>query len=142
MTRIGDQSMQAVRRIGAAVLIIAALGVWFGMAPSHPDKSDDYRAAISAALASDTANNTRTEGAPQQAVVNGWTAKDLLTVVAQEGADPRPVDERPAALLTLVVIGFGRMLATSRPSVTAETSAPTEQQMRTGSSPFPARGEI
>ena len=63
------------------------------------------------ALLVDTANNARTEGAPQQAVVNGWTAKDLLTVIAREGAQPS--DERPAALLVLVVVGIAGMIAMS-----------------------------
>ena len=73
------------------------------------------KAAAAAALGgsagiimADTANNARTEGAPQQTVVNGWTAKDLLTVIAREGA--RPSDERPAALLVLVVIGIAGMM--------------------------------
>jgi hypothetical protein len=104
--------MYMIRRIGAVVLIVAAVGVWFGMKPANTDTS--YGAAITAALAADTANNTSTEGAPQQTVVNGWTAKDLLTIIAKQGADPRPVDERPAALLTLLVIGFGLGLVTLR----------------------------
>jgi len=108
--------MHTIRRIGAVVLIVAAIGVWFGMSPTS-DKASSYSSAISAALAADTANNANTAGAPQQTVVNGWTAKDLLTVIANEGAVPQPVDERPAALLTLLVIGFGLVLVTSQTPV-------------------------
>ena len=53
-----------------------------------------------------TKNNKTAQGAAQQAVVNGWTARVLLTL-AQEGADPRSLDERPAAPLILLVIGPG-----------------------------------
>jgi hypothetical protein len=109
--------MQIIRRIGAVVLIIAALGIWFGMKPAQDTKAGTYHSAISAALDADTANNAKTEGAPQQTVVNGWTAKDLLTVIAQEGASQPPVDERPAALLVLVIIGLGLILMTTRPDV-------------------------
>jgi len=107
--------MQMIRRIGAVVLIIAALGIWFGMKPAQDAKASTYHSAVSAALDADTANNAKTEGAPQQTVVNGWTAKDLLTVIAQEGAGQAPVDERPAALLVLVIIGLGLILMTPRP---------------------------
>jgi hypothetical protein len=100
-----------------------------------PESSNaEYRADISAALADDKINNTSTQGAPQQAVVNGWTAKDLLTVIASEGAEQ---DQRPAALLALAVIGLAGGIATStgsraeslRPDhvrpVGAETQAPS-----------------
>jgi hypothetical protein len=108
--------MYTIRRIGAVALIVAAIGIWFGMKPASSDTSSSYGAAITAALAADTANNASATGTPQQTVVNGWTAKDLLTIIANEGASPQPlpVDGRPAALLTLVVIGFGLELATSR----------------------------
>ena len=110
--------MQIIRRIGAVVLIVAATSVWFGMKPASADSSPDHRTAITAALADDIANNKRTEGSPQQTVVNGWTARDLLTIVAREGSDPPPpVDERPAALLALLVIGVGLGLATTRLAV-------------------------
>ena len=85
------------------------------MAPAPDDSAGAYRAGITAAPAADTANNKNTRGAPQQAVVNGWTAKDLPTVIAQEGSSKEPRDERPAALLVLLIIGLGVGLATSRP---------------------------
>jgi hypothetical protein len=106
--------MLTIRRIGAVVLIVAAISVWFGMKPANTDTSSNYGASITAALAGDHANSARTAGAPQQAVVNARTARDLVTIIAEEGANPRPVDERPAALLTLLVIGFGWGLATTR----------------------------
>jgi hypothetical protein len=106
--------VENVRRIGAVVLTIAAIAVWFGMAPTPDNDADVYRTRITAALAADTENNKNTQGAPQQAVVNGWTARDLLTVIAQESAAKEPRDQRPGALLVLVIVGLGLGLATSR----------------------------
>ena len=62
-------------------------------------------------MVSDTLNQGRTEGAPQQSVVNGWTARDLLELTAKQGVEAR--DHRPAALLTLLVLGMCLALATS-----------------------------
>ena len=123
--------MQTIRRIGAVVLIIAALGIWFGMKPTESAKAGTYHSAITAALDADTANNAKTEGAPQQTVVNGWTAKDLLTVIAQEGADQPSVDERPAALPALLVIGLGLILATTRPDSPALATGLTDPRTMT-----------
>jgi hypothetical protein len=106
--------VENVRRIGAVVLTIAAIAVWLGMAPTPDDDADVYPTRITAALAADTENNKSTQGAPQQAVVNGWTARDLLTVIAQEGAAKEPRDQRPGALLVLVIMGLGLGLATGR----------------------------
>jgi hypothetical protein len=100
--------MQTVRRALALLLAVGAAGIWFGMAPESSNA--EYRAQIAAALADDKINNTSTQGAPQQTVVNGWTAKDLLTVIASEGAEQ---DQRPAALLALAVIGLAGGIATS-----------------------------
>jgi hypothetical protein len=109
-------SMYTIRRIGAAVLIVAAFGVWFGMTkPASANTATNYRAAVTAALATDASNKTSAVGAARQAVLNGRTARDLLTIIANEAASaqPLPADERPAALLTHLAIGLGLGLATS-----------------------------
>ena len=61
-------------------------------------------------------SNKTAHGPAQHAAVDGRTAKDLLAILAQEGADLRSVDERPAALLALLVVGLGIGLATARPT--------------------------
>jgi hypothetical protein len=99
--------MLKVRRIGAIVLAIAAIAVWFSMAPDSTDHSGD----ISSALSSYGLNNARTSGAPQQQVVNGWVAKDLLTVNAQEGNASN--DDRVPALVGLLVLGMALFAFTS-----------------------------
>lgn len=100
---------RTLRRLGALVLAIAALIVIVALAPNDTVTSGD----ISKVMVDDTLNQARTEGAPQQAVVNGWTARDLLELTAKQGVEAR--DHRPAALLTLLVLGMCLALATSEP---------------------------
>jgi hypothetical protein len=86
------------RRVGAVVLALAAIVVWFAMAPE--DRSSD----IDRALTEYSLNEARTQGAPQQEVVNGWVAKDLLTIIAEQQNDVAS-DERVPALAGLLVLG-------------------------------------
>jgi hypothetical protein len=123
------------RRIGATVLALAAIAVWFLMAPIEPkvpvvkvqQPVTDQSGAISQALSDYDQNNQLTTGAPQQQVVNGWAAKDLLTVIAKQQnealtrpAVPAPLspvtpnDNRIPALIALVVLGMALILITSR----------------------------
>ena len=122
------------RRVGAAILAAAAIAVWFLMAPAEPQTPDvqtqeqvsDRSREIASALADYELNEGRTQGAPQQAVVNGWVAKDLLAIIAEQQNDaltradiPPPVppvvpnDERIPALIGLLVIGLTLALATA-----------------------------
>ena len=112
-TKANRPRTHALRRICAVVLIAGAVGVWFGMSPAGSETSSGYHQTIAAALAADANHNKTARGAAAQTVVNGRTARDLLAIIAQEGADPRSVDERPAALLALLVIGLGIGMATT-----------------------------
>jgi hypothetical protein len=98
-----------LRRLGALVPALAALIVIVALAPNDTVTSSD----ISKVMVEDALNQARTQGAPQQAVVNGWTARDLLELAAKQGVEAR--DHRPAALLTLLVLGMCLGLATSEP---------------------------
>lgn len=98
--------MTTARRVGAIVLAIAVVLVWFAMGPQ--DRSED----ISQALADYERNELRTDGAPQQQVVNGWVAKDLLTVIAEQQNDAAS-DERLPALAGLLVLGVALYVLTS-----------------------------
>jgi hypothetical protein len=123
-----------VRRIGAAALAVAALAIWFLMAPDDVETPTaqvqetvrDRGSAIDSALAEYELNEARTAGAPQQAVVNGWVAKDLLTIIAEQqnealtrpevAAPVTPVvprDERIPALAALAVVGLALVAGTS-----------------------------
>jgi len=133
------------RRVGAAVLAIAAVAVWFLMAPAEPaspvvqaqDSVRDRSSEIRSALSSYELNEARTQGAPQQAVVNGWVAKDLLAIIAEQQNEaltreevPPPVppvvpnDERIPALVGLLVLGLALTVITSpRPSAAPRSAA-------------------
>lgn len=113
----GDRA-QIARRLGSLVLAVAALAVMVGLAPHDSVTTRD----ISQVMVGDTLNQARTEGAPQQAVVNGWTARDLLELTATQGVDAR--DHRPAALLTLLVLGMCLALATSPSTRRLEPGGP------------------
>jgi hypothetical protein len=120
--------MQFARQIGLAVILVAAVAVWFVMAPSEPDPvtgfdptSKTYTSLIDLTLEDYDANNDRADSAPQQQVVNGWVAKDLLTIMAYQNTDLLDAvgglgdqnatasslavrDDRTPALLVLVVV--------------------------------------
>ncbi len=123
----------AVRRAGAAILALAAIAVWFLMAPEEPEipvvqtqeQVADRSREIAEALSDYELNETLTQGAPQQAVVNGWVTKDLLTIMASQQNDaltreeiPPPVppvapgDGRIPALVGLLVLGLALAVAT------------------------------
>jgi hypothetical protein len=113
--------MLMFRRIGALVLAVAAVAVWFGMAPSAKvAKAADFGPQISSALANYRLNNANAEYSPQQQVVNGWVAKDLLTVLAREqnaalSPASAPRDDRVPAELLLAVLGLALFGATTLP---------------------------
>lgn len=95
-----------VRLIGAVVLALAALAIYFGMAPTEKTSATD-RADL--ALTLNKQNEADADSAPKQAVVNGWVARDLLTIIASESDR---TDDRPAALLTLGIVGIAFLSAT------------------------------
>lgn len=111
-----------IRRLGALVLAIAAAVVMVALAPHDSVTTAD----ISNVMFEDTLNQGRTEGAPQQSVVNGWTARDLLELTATQGVEAR--DHRPAALLTLLVLGLSLGLATAAPTAQAASMQRSPEQ--------------
>lgn len=122
-----DRAM-LVRRLGALVLAIAAALVMVVLAPHDSVTASD----ISNVMIEDTLNQGRAEGAPQQSVVNGWTARDLLELTATQGVEAR--DHRPAALLALLVLGLCLGLATApsnapAPPTTSVTRSPDQPVM-------------
>lgn len=101
-----------IRRIGFGVLALAAIVITFVAGPQVPETSDTsrYDRQIQQALDDYESNDARTEGAPQQQVVNGWIARDLLTVIAEQGTDslavatPAATDDRVPLLLLVLVL--------------------------------------
>jgi hypothetical protein len=138
-----------IRFLGFAVLAIAAAAAFVYFTPKDVTSSyalpsaSQYESLITQVLADDVANNLRTEGAPQQQVVNGWTARDLLTIIAKEQADilraqgavvdatgnlqTQPFDQRiPALLLIGVLAVCWSGIAAPRHVVALNTAAPLE----------------
>jgi len=110
--------MHIVRLVGAILLAVAAVAVWFVLAPAKSASSPDFSSAISQALSDYDTNNANTESAPQQQVLNGWVAKDLLTVIARAqnaAVSPRsaPRDDRLPAEMLLAVLGVALIAATT-----------------------------
>lgn len=111
--------MLLVRRLGALILAIAAVAVWFLLEPEQASAdTPNYSSAISAAIADYESNNALADSAPQQEVVNGWVAKDLLEVIAKaENAslspESAPRDDRIPAELLLVVLGVALLVFTT-----------------------------
>jgi len=145
-----------IRYAGFVVLIAAAAGVWYGLAPkvstSTPTlpSGTQYESLISQVLADDVTNNAGAQGAPQQAVVNGWTERDLLTIIAKENVDilqaqgavvdatgnlsTTPFDNRIPALLLVGVLAICWLGLTAgdggRPQSTeAPASTPAHEEL-------------
>ena len=119
------------RRLGAALLSIAAVAVWFLLAPSQNSSGTrDFSSYIATALANYETNNATTQGAPQQQVVNGWITKDLLTVLARQqnvalSPDGAPRDNRIPAELLLVVLGLALIIRTTGETASRQSASPT-----------------
>ncbi|RFU19914.1 hypothetical protein [Geodermatophilus marinus] len=126
--------MPLARRVGAILLALAAIVVWFAMAP---DESSDRSSDIASALADYGLNEARTHGAPQQQVVNGWVAKDLLTIIAEQQNDS-VTDERLPALAVLVVLGLALHIATSTRPAEADGAASASAAPAADPSPEPS----
>ena len=132
--------MTAIRRWGMGLLAVAAIAVYFGLAPDEPDEGStsltptNYQTLVSGAMSDYDVNNANTDSAPQQQVVNGWVAKDLLQIQALELADMlnaisqeneqgqlvAATDDRIPALLVVAV------LAITLIGITTEPGAPIE----------------
>lgn len=106
--KTGLSRRHLIRMVGSALLAIAALGVLFGLAPNDSVSKTD----IASVLAGDTINQASTKGAPQQSVVNGWTARDLLELIATQGVESR--DHRPAVLLTILTLACCLAIVTTQ----------------------------
>jgi hypothetical protein len=92
------------RRVAAILLGLSAVVVWFALKPA------DHSSDIESALTLDKVNAASAESAPQQQVVNGWTSRDLLTVIAKasdgSGRDERVPTEIALGVIGLAVFGF------------------------------------
>jgi hypothetical protein len=124
--------MAVARRVLAGLLAVAAIVVWFALKPADGVSPTAADGQVSAALAIDQINAKTAESAPQQQVVNGWTARDLLATIARGQA--RQHDDRIPAELLLGVLGIALLAGTSsrRPTEVdgITSSAPAERLPR------------
>ena len=97
-----------VRQVGAVILLLAAVAVWFGMAPEAPDPAT----TISVIERAHRESNANTSGAPEQAVVNGWTTIDYLQLLAQQSDAASARQDRSTAMLGLCVAGIALLALT------------------------------
>ena len=138
-------SLDVFAALGFVAFAVAGLVLWRDfLPPSGPSMAYEgpsaaqYDSLVTTALSDYAVNNLTADSAPKQQVVNGWVAKDLLTIVAKENGDvlrgiqalgvqnealltatPRP-DERIPALLLLGVLTlcWSGLLSTLRARVT------------------------
>lgn len=114
--------------LGVSLVVLLAIAVPLGLVgPTKPD-TKAYDKAVTRALADADANEATAEGAPQQAVVNGWLARDLMEVQIKQNNDELvllhlTVAVLIAALLAVVIAGG----AAARPKRTAEPTTPGER---------------
>lgn len=100
------------KRLGVTLLVLLVIAVPLGLVgPTKPD-TGGYEDARAEALAVADLNESRAEGAPQQAVVNGWLARDLALIDISQQNDQLALLHFIAALLVAVVLavaiaGFG-----------------------------------
>ncbi len=115
----GPDSIRLIRLTGALLIVVAAVVIWVSMAP---DPVADRTDSVQEALVESTINEAGAEGAPQQAVVNGWVARDLLTVVASTTNEAARADQQAAdrlaaeVALLAVAVAFGIATWPGRPA--------------------------
>lgn len=118
-------TLDRVRVIGFVVIALAAIAVVFAMEPES--SGAETRAAVAGALVDAELNESGADSAPQQQVVNGWVARDLLTAIANAQADDLDREPDPrlpvlAALVVLAVCWLGVIRPVSRRTPVTSTT--------------------
>ncbi len=142
--------MQTARRWGLVTLSVAALLVFFIMDPGPPEEGSrnlsatNYQTLIDIAMSDYDANDALTESAPQQQVVNGWVARDLLQIQTRQLADlldvlteedasgqvVASIDPRTPALLVIAVLAIAIIGITSEQNPGPLRSGGTDRSAR------------
>jgi hypothetical protein len=90
-----SDEMTIARKFAIVLGLLLLVAVPFGLlGPTKPDSYDTdtydtsaYDTAVSEALSDAASNEARSQGAPQQAVVNGWLARDLAIIQIEQAND-------------------------------------------------------
>lgn len=93
---------ETIRRLSFAILVLLAVAVPFGLAPDKPD-TEGYTSAVQSVLDDAEQAEDRASGAPQQAVVNGWIARDLLVIQSRQNNDLLTYQHTVATLLVVLI---------------------------------------
>jgi len=89
------------------LLLVLLCFAWFGNNPSADGNGlASWRSSSATASARNELNGSKTSGAPQQAVVNGWYANDLANVQISQNAYTAVSSFRNGSLLGLLVLGL------------------------------------
>lgn len=96
-----------VRTLWLAAVAVAMVAVFFsgGQVTDWEEQNSSWDSAVNLAADRYEANETLTEGAPQQTVANGWHTNDLLEVqarIAAESSGALHVEHRAGVLLVLL----------------------------------------
>jgi hypothetical protein len=111
--------------LGIAIVVLIAVAIPWGLVgPTKPD-TKAYDKAVSAALLEAKVNESSASGAPQQQVVNGWLARDLMEVQIKQSNDELVLMHLIVAVLVgaLLALVVGGLVATASRSRTAVNSA-------------------
>lgn len=104
-----NQKQQTVYVLGLVACAVGALVIAL-LAPSSSTTAGIYELQVKAASSNWELNNGNAKGAPQQQVVNGWAAKDLLEIQAQQNNDLLKLaarhDNRGPLLLMMLVFAI------------------------------------
>lgn len=94
--------------LGLVACAVAAIAIAL-LAPASSTQTALYELQLRAADSNWELNNGNAEGAPQQQVVNGWAAKDLLEIQIQQNNDLLGLaarqDNRGRLLLMVLTVG-------------------------------------
>ena len=98
-----------VRAVGFLAIAIAAVAVASTNAPQPKAvaplgiATTDVSSDVATALSDDTVNQASATSAPQQAVVNGWTARDLLAAIGRGEDAQTPALQEAARFVAATV---------------------------------------
>lgn len=95
--------MQLVRLVWASLMLLGLITTSFVFSPSG--ESRDWSTDVSGAATKYALNENNAQGAPQQAVLNGWYTNDLLAVQAKIAGDQKEQTDRISAMVFYLGLG-------------------------------------
>lgn len=103
-SRFGGPSLARLI-LGGLLLVLLAI-VWSATDPvsASGGKPSEWGSAVSQAAAGNIVNGSKTSGAPQQSVVNGWYQNELSLIQTSQNSYLAASSARNGALLGLLVL--------------------------------------